>query len=85
VPEVEVGKITHYFGKASVAALELTAPLEVGDTIVVRGGSTDFNQTVNSMQIERQDVQRAEPGQQVGIKVEQKARPGDVVYKQEGE
>lgn len=78
--EKEIGKVTHYFGKISVAILELTASLKVGDTIHIKGHSDDFTQKVESMQIEHQNVDEAQPGQSIGMKVAQKAHEGDVVY-----
>jgi len=79
--DVEVGHITHFFTKISVAVIELTAPLAVGDTIVIKGPTTDFEQVVDSMQIEHENVQRAEPGQSIGLKVAQRVREKDMVYK----
>jgi len=78
---VEVGRITHFFSKINVAVIELTAPLVVGDNILVKGPSTDFEQTVESMQIEHKNIQRAEAGQSVGLKLVQRARERDAVYK----
>ena len=78
---VEVGHITHFFSKISVAVIELTAPLSVGDTIVVKGPTTDLEQVVDSMQIEHKNVQRAEAGQSIGLKVAQRVRERDMVYK----
>jgi translation elongation factor EF-1alpha len=78
---VEIGHITHFFSKISVAVVELKAPLSVGDTIVVKGPNTDYEQIVDSMQIEHNNVQRAEKGQSVGLKVAQRVRETDVVYK----
>lgn len=78
---VQVGHVSHFFSKISVAVIELTAPLQVGDTIVVKGPNTDFEQVVDSMQIEHANVQRAEAGQSIGMKVAQKVRETDVVYK----
>ena len=78
---VEIGRITHFFTKISVAVIELTAPLVVGDTIVVKGPTTDFEQTVESMQIEHNNVQRAEAGQSIGLRVAQRVRENDTVYK----
>ena len=77
----EVGKVTHYFSKISVAVIALSAPLSVGDVIYIKGVTTDCQQTVESMQIEHKDVQRAEAGQDIGIKVTDKVREGDIVYK----
>ena len=78
---VEVGNILHFFSKINVAVLELTAPLSVGDRILVKGPSTDFEQVVESMQIEHKNIQKAETGQSVGLKTTQRARERDVVYK----
>jgi putative protease len=78
---IEVGRITHYFTKIGVAVIELKAPLAVGDHIVVKGPTTDFEQIVDSMQIEHKNVQRADAGQSIGLKVTQRVREKDVVYK----
>ncbi len=77
----QVGHITHFFSKISVAIVELTAPLTVGDRILVKGPTTDFEQVVDSMQIEHQNIQRAEPGQSIGLKTAQHVKEKDVVYK----
>jgi len=79
--EEEVGVVAHYFGRAGVAAVKLKGDLAVGDTIHIKGHTTDFTQTVESMQIEHQAVQSATPGQDVGMKVKDHAREQDVVYK----
>lgn len=78
---VEVGRVTHFFSKISVAVIELKAPLAVGDTIAIKGPTTDFEQAVESMQIEHQNVQKATAGQSIGLKVTQRVRETDVVYK----
>ena len=78
---VEVGRITHFFSKIDVAVIELKAALSVGDTIAVKGPTTDFEQRVDSMQIEHKNVQRAEPGQSIGLKVSQRVRETDAVFK----
>ncbi len=78
---VEVGHISHFFSKISVAVLDLTAPLSIGDRILIKGPSTDFEQVVDSMQIEHKAIQRAEAGQSIGMKLVQPARERDVVYK----
>jgi putative protease len=78
---VQVGHITHFFSKIGVAIVELTATLIVGDRILVKGPATDFEQVVDSMQIEHQNVQRAESGQSIGLKVAQPVKEKDVVYK----
>ena len=78
---IEVGHVSHFFSKIGVAVLELTAPLSVGDKILVKGPSTDFEQVVESMQVEHKNIQRAEAGQSVGLKLVQQARERDLVYK----
>lgn len=78
---LQVGHITHFFSKISVAIVELTAPLAVGDRILVKGPSTDFEQLVDSMQIEHANIQRAESGQSIGLKIAQPVKERDVVYK----
>lgn len=80
--EVELGKVTHYFGKIGVAAIEITQDsLAVGDTIHVKGHTSDFTQRVDSMQIDGQPVEEATVGQSVGIQVPEHAREHDTVYK----
>lgn len=77
----QIGQITHYFDHINVAALILTEPLRVGDTIHILGHSTDFKQDVTSLQIEHQAVNEAKPGDDVGMKVIQKVHPHDKIYK----
>ena len=78
---IEIGHVTHFFSKISVAVLELSLPLAVGDRILIKGPSTDFEQTVESMQIDRKAIQRAEGGQSIGLEVVQPVKEKDVVYK----
>lgn len=78
---VEVGRVTHFFPKISVAVVELKAPLKVGDHILIRGATTNFEQIVESMQIEHRPVQEAGPGQAIGLKVRDRVRKKDIVYK----
>jgi hypothetical protein len=77
----EVGHIKHFFSKINVAVLELTAPLAVGDRILVKGPTTDFEQVVDSMQIEHANIPKAEAGQSVGLKMAEQVKERDVVYK----
>ncbi|WP_287155538.1 hypothetical protein [Candidatus Solincola tengchongensis] len=79
--EKQVGRVTHYFSKVGVAAIELEDELKVGDTIHVKGHTSDWTQKVESMQIEHRPVERAGPGDVVGIKVTEHAREHDVVYR----
>lgn len=76
-----IGKVTHYFSKIGVAVVELSDSLKVGDTIRIVGGETDFNQTVESMEVEHKKVNEAKAGDSIGLKVEQKVREGYKVYK----
>jgi hypothetical protein len=78
---IQIGQITHFFSKISVAVVELTAPLAVGERILVKGPSTDFEQVVESMQIEHQNIPKAEAGQSIGLKMSEHARERDAVYK----
>jgi len=77
----KIGVVSHYFDKIRVAIVELTAPLAVGDEIRISGGSTDYQQTVKSMQIEHEAVQRAKSKQSIGLKVAKRVREGNTVYK----
>jgi len=80
--EERVGIVTHYYGDLSVAAMKMeSGSLRVGDTIRVLGHTSDFRQRVDSMQVERQPVSEATAGQEIGLKVTEHAREGDVVYK----
>jgi len=76
-----VGTVRHFLPKISVAIVDLTAPLRVGDTAMIEGKSTSFSQTVESMQIEHESVQEAKAGDAIGLKVSQQVREGDKVYK----
>lgn len=77
----KVGEVSHYFTKIGVAVVELTAPLRVGDRIAVKGMTTNFEQTVESMQIEHESVEEAKAGDSIGLKVADRVREGDIVYK----
>jgi len=81
----EIGKVTNYFAKIEVAAIKLTDTLKVGDTISIVGAHTDFEQNVDSIQIERESIDQAGAGQEVGIKVRDRVRGNDIVYKVTGE
>lgn len=81
MPEEEVGKVAHYFNKIGVAAIELSSVLSVGDTIHVKGHTSDWTQIVDSMQIEHDQVEKAGAGDSVGIKVPEHAHEHDIVYK----
>jgi len=77
----QIGSIGNYYSKISVAVIDLTGKIAVGDTIRIKGATTDFRQKVDSRQIEHANVQNAGPGQSIGLKVVDKVRKGDLVYK----
>ena len=80
--EEKVGYVSNYFGKISVAAIEITdGTLAVGDSILILGHTTEFETTVHSMQIDHKQVSKARQGDSVGVKVPEKAREGDRVFK----
>jgi putative protease len=79
--EIAIGRVEKFFGKISVAAIRITGgELKVGDKIKVKGHTTDFEQTVDSMQVEHATVPTAGPGAEVGIKVKEKVHEHDTVY-----
>lgn len=78
---VLLGQVEDYFAHVNVLALKLVAPVSVGDMIRIKGHTTDITQKVESMQIEHQPVQTASAGDSVGIKIADRARRTDVVYK----
>ena len=77
----EIGTIAHFYSKIEVSVIDLTAPLKAGDTIIIKGSTTDLEQIVDSMQVEHKDIEVAESGQSVGLKVKGIVREGDKVYK----
>jgi len=82
MPETKVGHVKEYFAKVGVAGIEISeGNLLVGDTIHVKGHTTDLTQRVDSIQLEHQPLQRADPGQLVGIKMRERVRPHDLVFK----
>lgn len=79
--EVEVGKVKDFFARPVVAAIDLTGELRAGDTIHIKGHTTDLEMQVESMQMDHSVVPEAHGGQSVGLKVPERVRPGDHVYK----
>jgi putative protease len=77
----EVGRIAGFFAHPSVAVIELTAPLRIGDLIYVKGHTTDFQQRVESLQVDQNAVQEGLPAQRIGLKVSGRCRKHDLVYK----
>ncbi len=79
--EVEIGKVTDFFAKPVVAGIELSGTLKIGDKIHIQGSTTDMELSVESMQIERVNITEGKAGDLVGIKVTDRVRRGDKVYK----
>jgi len=80
--EEKIAKIVKYFAKPSVAAIEITEGyLTIGDRIKIKGHTTDFEDTVTSMQQDNRDIEKALPGQMIGIKVKERVREDDILYK----
>jgi putative protease len=79
--EEEIGRVRDFFARIGVAGIDLTGKLKVGDTIHIHGHTTDITQVVDSMQVEHDSVQEAGPGDSVGIKVVDRCRGGDHVFK----
>ncbi len=77
----KVGKVTHYYSKLKVAVIKILAPVRDGDKISIEGETTNFKMTVKSMQIKHKTVKLAKKGQAIGMKVRNKVREHDAVYK----
>ena len=81
MPEQRVGVVQDYFAKIGVAGIDVEDAIRLHDTIHIKGHTTDLEQVVDSMQIEGQPVEEAKVGDKIGIKVRERCRDGDVVYK----
>jgi selenocysteine-specific translation elongation factor len=81
MPEVEIGKVSTFFARPVVAGIDLTTTLNAGDRIHIKGHTTDIELTVESMQINNVDVEQGNAGDSIGVKVPDRVRPGDHVYK----
>jgi translation elongation factor EF-1alpha len=81
MPEEEVGKVSDFFAKPVVAGIEMIGNLKVGDKIHITGHTTDIEMVIDSMQINNANVPEAKPGDSVGIKVPDRVRRGDTIYK----
>jgi translation elongation factor EF-Tu-like GTPase len=76
-----IGEITHYFGHCKAGVIKLKAPLASGDTIYIKGHTTDFKQKVNSLQMDNKPIDSAVKGQEAGFLAKKRVRSGDKVYK----
>jgi selenocysteine-specific translation elongation factor len=81
MPEKEIGKVSDFFARPVVAGIEMSGSLKLGDKIHIKGHTTDMEFVVNSMQINNANVTEAKSGDSVGIKVDDRVRRGDTVYK----
>ena len=81
MPEVEIGKVSDFFARPVVAGITLTATLKQGDKIHIKGYTTDMEIIVDSMQIDNVNVTQAKTGDAIGVKVSERVRSGDGVYK----
>lgn len=79
--EIKIGKVSKYFVHPEAAAIELEETVKVGDTIHIKGHTTDFEQEIESMEIENEPVKEAKPGDSIGVKVKERVRLHDLVYK----
>ena len=79
--EKQIGKVTHYYNHLSVGIIALTDSLKVGESIHIKGHTTDFTQNIDSIEIEHASVPEAKAGDAIGIKVSSKVHPHDIVYK----
>ncbi len=79
--EIHIGQITHYYNRLGVAVLELSNDLKVGDVVHIVGHTTNFSQRVESMEIEHRQVQSVGPGVEAALKVVERVRQGDIIYK----
>jgi len=81
MPEEVIGKVSDFFARPVVAGIELTATLQLGDKIHIKGHTTDMELVIDSMQINNVDVKEAKAGDAVGVKVSERVRRGDTIYK----
>jgi putative protease len=81
--EKEIGKITHWYDKISVAVVKLTGVLKKGDRIKIEKGAEKIEESVDSLQIDHQEVEKGKKGDEIAIKLSQKAKEGAIVYRVE--
>jgi translation elongation factor EF-1alpha len=82
MPEEEVGVVVKFFAKPSVAAINVTkGSIKIGDTLVYKGHTTEFTEQVMSMELDNQPIDEAKPGDMIGVKVKERVRENDLVYK----
>ena len=81
--EKEIGKVTHFFDKISVMVVKLTNKISIGDRIKVKRGDEEFEETIESMQVEHENIEKAKKGDEIAIKVSSPTKEGAVVFKVE--
>jgi translation elongation factor EF-1alpha len=81
MPELEIGKVSEFFARPVVAGIDMSGSLKVGDKIHIKGHTTDIEMVIASMQIDNKNITEAKKGDSVGVKVPDRVRPGDTVYK----
>ena len=81
MPDKQIGTVSNYFEHVGVVAIKLDAPLKVGDKIKIVGGEVDFEQPVESIQIQHKSVKSAKKGDEIGVKIKERARKGYKVFK----
>ena len=77
----KIGKITHYYNHLGVGIVKLSSPLAKGDTVKIVGHGREFTQTIESMQFDHQEIQEAKKRKEIGLKVDEKVKEGDEVFK----
>ena len=81
MPEIEIGQVSDFFAKPVVAGITLTDAVKAGNKIHIKGHTTDIELTIESIQINNVNVTEGKAGDAIGIKVPDRVRPGDKVYK----
>ena len=79
-PRKPIGAVTHYYGGIGVAIVKFSVPIKAGTAVAFKGATTDFAQTLDSMQFDHQEIEKTAKGQEVGVKVKEKVREGDEVF-----
>lgn len=79
--DIQIGKVTHYYDKIGVAVVEiLNQPLKAGDKVKISGHDNEFNQTIESLQVEHKQVKEVAVGETAGMKVDKPVKEGDILY-----
>ncbi len=80
MPKKEVGKVTHWYDKIGVAVVKLSGALKVGDSVKIEHGKVEFDDTISSMQIDHKAVASGKKGEEVAVRISQKAKEGSTIY-----